>query len=97
MLFAENDTGVRTALALLPRRLAGRIEQAAEQSILEEIRLRAARPVQLITASGEQLIESALFTVQEAELLLETLERLFSLLQSVVHCLPAGACFLCDL
>lgn len=73
MFGQENNLSLSTSLALLPRRFCTAVERAASEAVIEEIRLRVARPMQLITADGELMPEAAALTQDEANELLERL------------------------
>lgn len=60
---------------ILPARLAEPISKACEGKAVEEIRLRVARPPQVITQSSDAIAEAAPFTRDEASELLERLCR----------------------
>ena len=62
-------------LALLPRSLACAISAALSEAPVEEIRLRASRPPQIITARDETVLRDALFTIEDAKMLLDKLCR----------------------
>ena len=71
-LFAwDNNTSLANVLSVLPKRICSAIEQIPELRLAEEIRLRVARPVQLITSNGEILSDSAVFTAADARELLD--------------------------
>lgn len=55
--------------------MAGAIERACEGASAEEIRLRTARPPQIVTPGGDQLLEPHVFTQEDADELLERICR----------------------
>ena len=73
MFAADKNDSLDTALAVLPERIARSIARCMPEKPVEEIRLRVARPVQIVTADGEFFPESAAFTAEEAARLLERL------------------------
>ncbi len=70
--YAGEDS-LKSVLALLPRRLAQRIALISEGLSVEELRLRVARPLQIVAAEDELISELAPFSVDEARELLERL------------------------
>lgn len=70
----NNKNTIASAISFLPARLAEAVSAADTRSV-EELRLRVGRPVQLVSAYGDSLIEGAVFTRDEARELLERLCR----------------------
>lgn len=66
---------LRSILTLLPVRIAKAVAVRIGEAAVEEIRLRTARPPQIVTAKDEVLAECASFTADEAKELLEKLCR----------------------
>lgn len=62
-------------IAMLPRRISGVLEVCEFDSPVEEIRLRVARPPQIVTAKNEKIINGVTFSKSEARELLERLCR----------------------
>ncbi|MBQ1818401.1 MAG: stage III sporulation protein AA [Clostridia bacterium] len=62
-------------LSFLPERIARAAASAAGGAAVEELRLRTARPPQLVFANGDALAEGVVFTPDDAKELLERLCR----------------------
>ena len=75
MLAENNNCGLAGALAVLPKRLIRFVEDFSEREALEEIRLRIARPMQLISSEDELIPDTEPFSADEAKELLERLCR----------------------
>lgn len=69
----ETNESIKSALAVMPSRIASAVKTMASFETLEEIRLRVSKPPQLIGSDRETMIEIHPFTRKEAT---ETLERL---------------------
>ncbi len=66
---------VRAIIALLPRRIANAVSARLGEDQVEEIRLRIARPPQIVSSRDDTLAEGAVFTAEDARELLEKLCR----------------------
>lgn len=66
---------IGAVLALLPRGISAAIGSRMTDVPIEEIRLRTARPLQMITAKDEAIVPGAVFSAQDAHELLEKLCR----------------------
>lgn len=69
------DQQLERMLTYLPEHIARAVRNAAGISTAEELRLRAARPPQLVFANGEALAEGAVFSRADARELLSKLCR----------------------
>ena len=75
MTLNHRDDALSSVLELLPGRLSDVVRRHACDKAIEEIRLRAARPVQLVFSEGETVLETAAFTAEEASAFLDRLCR----------------------
>lgn len=71
MFASDNLSIIKHVASFLPARMASAVEHCCDGCDIEEIRLRTARPMQIVTSSGELLPETAPLTEKEAKELLE--------------------------